>query len=87
MVAISIVVLAAHAMNVTQLIEYSAKIVASRKSTVPYTVLSTAVHVDSDQPIPNECLLDFDTISECMKESGKDIVGMIPLQVFFFCYS
>ena len=82
MVAISIVVLAAHAMNVTQLVEYSAKIVASRKSAVPYTVLSTAVHVDSDEPIPEECLLDFNAISECMKESGKDIVGMIPLQVY-----
>lgn len=69
-------------MNVTQLVEYSARIVASRKNTVPYTVLSTAVHVDSDQPIPEECLLDFNAISECMKESGKDIVGMIPLQVF-----
>lgn len=74
-------VLAAHAMNVTQLVEYSAKIVACRTSAVPLIVAGTIVQVNGDEPIPPEFLLDFNTIAECMKESGKDIVGMIPLQV------
>ena len=80
-VAISIVVLAGHVMNVPQLLDYSARVVAARTSAVPHLVSGASAKAQQLEDIPAECLLEYSAIAECMKEAGKDIMGMIPLQV------
>lgn len=81
-IAISIVTLASHTMSVTTLIEYSSKVVTARNGSAPYLLNfneSSAESIQQDSISP-ECLLDFNTIADCMKEAGRDIMGMIPLQ-------
>ncbi|XP_057379150.1 protein EFR3 homolog cmp44E-like isoform X1 [Daphnia carinata] len=81
-VAISIVTLASHTMSVTTLVEYSSKVVTARNGSAPHLLNfneSSAESIQQDSISP-ECLLDFNTIADCMKEAGKDIMGMIPLQ-------
>lgn len=77
-----IVVLASYSMNVSTLAEYSSRIVAARKSQAPHLLDHSEgnkfnIQIDN---VPSECLLDYNTIADCMKEAGKDIMGMIPLQ-------
>lgn len=70
-------------MSVTTLIEYSSKVVTARNGSAPYLLNfneSSAESIQQDSISP-ECLLDFNTIADCMKEAGRDIMGMIPLQV------
>lgn len=73
-------------MNISQLLEYCERIVVARESSRPHLLphFAGSSRVDYDEEITPDCLLDYATISECMKESGKDIMGMIPLQVLFF---
>uniref|UniRef100_A0A0P6F9L1 Protein EFR3 homolog A n=1 Tax=Daphnia magna TaxID=35525 RepID=A0A0P6F9L1_9CRUS len=81
-IAISIVTLASHTMSVTTLIEYSSKVVTARNGSAPYLLNfneSSAESIQQDSISP-ECLLDFNAIADCMKEAGRDIMGMIPLQ-------
>jgi hypothetical protein len=91
-VALSIFILASHTMNVATLIEYSAQVVAARTGKAPLLLRfheGAAEELQQDG-ILAECLLDFNTIADCMKEAGKDIMGMIPLQVknlIFVCNS
>ncbi len=78
-------------MNISQLLEYCERVVAARESSRPHLLHQAAGsgRVDHDEEIAPDCLLDYATIAECMKESGKDIMGMIPLQVVccrYFCY-
>lgn len=40
-----------------------------------------AINLDSANGPPSECLLDYTTMADSMKEAGKDIMGMIPPQV------
>ena len=92
MVALSIFILASHTMNVATLIEYSAQVVAARTGKAPLLLRfhEGAVEEFQQDGILAECLLDFNTIADCMKEAGKDIMGMIPLQVknlIFVCNS
>ena len=70
-------------MNVPTLGDYSSQVVAARSGVAPHLlspIEATAgnLQLDSIQP---ECLLDYNAIADCMKEAGKDIMGMIPLQV------
>jgi hypothetical protein len=70
-------------MNVATLIEYSAQVVAARTAKAPLLLRfneGSAEEFPQNGILP-ECLLDFNTIADCMKEAGKDIMGMIPLQV------
>ncbi|XP_046444487.1 protein EFR3 homolog cmp44E-like isoform X1 [Daphnia pulex] len=81
-VSLSIFNLASHTMNVATLIEYSAQVVAARTAKAPLLLRfneGSAEEFPQDGITP-ECLLDFNTIADCMKEAGKDIMGMIPLQ-------
>ena len=73
-------------MNISQLLEYCERVVAARESSRPHLLPQAAGsgRVDHDEEIATDCLLDYATIAECMKESGKDIMGMIPLQVIIF---
>lgn len=70
-------------MSVTTLVEYSSQVVNARSGSAPYLLSfneSSAESIKQDGISP-ECLLDFNAIADCMKEAGKDIMGMIPLQV------
>ncbi|EFX83306.1 hypothetical protein DAPPUDRAFT_315767 [Daphnia pulex] len=81
-VSLSIFNLASHTMNVATLIEYSAQVVAARTAKAPLLLRFNEGSAEEfpQDGIPPECLLDFNTIADCMKEAGKDIMGMIPLQ-------
>lgn len=63
--------------------EYSSQIVANRSDIAPQLLIAGEVSGGNSQldGIQPECLLDYNTIADCMKEAGKDIMGMIPLQV------
>ncbi len=70
-------------MNVPTLGDYSSQVVTARGGIAPHLlspVEATAGNVQLDNIQP-ECLLDYNAIADCMKEAGKDIMGMIPLQV------
>lgn len=82
-VAVSIFVLASHTMNVSTLVEYSSQVITARSGKAPHllsAVDATTANIQLDS-IPPECLLDYNAIADCMKEAGKDIMGMIPIQV------
>lgn len=83
MVSISIVVLASRTMSVSTLAEYCSKIVTARSSMAPYLLNYEEANTGNIRPdsIQAECLLDHTAIADCVKESGKDIMGMNPLQV------
>lgn len=88
-VAVSIVVLASHTMSVSSLVEYTSQVVANRSGKAPHllSVVETAAGNSQLDGIQAECLLDYNTIADCMKEAGKDIMGMIPLQVSRIIYA
>jgi hypothetical protein len=70
-------------MSVTTLVEYSSRVATARSGSAPYLLSfneSSAESIQQDSISP-ECLIDFNAIADCMKEAGKDIMGMIPLQV------
>lgn len=76
-------------MSVSTLVEYSSQIVANRSDNAPHLLSTVDVGIGNGQldGIQPECLLDYNTIADCMKEAGKDIMGMIPLQVSRILYS
>lgn len=84
-VAISIIVLAAHTTNLSQLMEYALQVISARSKHAPHLLDVDSRSKHYDENIQSACLLDYNAISDCLKEAGKD-VGKMPAQVFEFRY-
>ena len=67
-------VLLADVMRIVQLTDYCTQVVASRDRLAPHLLpTGQAQATDVEPEVPAECLLDFNVISDCLKEAGKNI--------------
>ena len=71
----------AHVMPISQLAEYISQVISARARLAAYLLPNSEEVPEGLDSLPAECLLDFNVISECMKDAGKDIRRLIPLQV------
>lgn len=76
-------------MNISQQLEYCKYVVATRESSHPELLSQVAgsSRIDHYVDFKPNCLLDYATTVEYMKETGKDIMGMISLNVLFIIIS
>ena len=83
----SVVVLLARIMNIEPLTEYATQVVTTRSRLAGH-LLPNSKEASTANPdaIPPECLLDFNAISECLRDAGKDIRQLISLQVAYNCH-
>ena len=68
-------------MPISQLAEYISQVISARARLAAYLLPNSEEVPEGLDSLPAECLLDFNVISECMKDAGKDIRRLIPLQV------